>query len=81
MNKISISLENGLEQDLDTLVSTHPELSKRNRSALISHLIRQEAAKQKRLAMIKAAATIDELNLGWTEEEEYCAIADAEVSG
>ena len=81
MSKISISLEDELEQDLDSLVATHPKLTKRNRSALINYLVRQEALKQKRKAMLEAAATIDELNLGWDEEEEYCAIIDAEVSG
>ena len=81
MSKISISLEDELEEDLDSLVSNHPNLTKRNRSALINYLIRQEALKQKREAMLEAAATIDELNLGWDKEEEYCAIIDAEVSG
>lgn len=81
MSKISISLEDGLEQDLDNLVLNHPDLAKRNRSALINYLIKQEALKQKRTAMLEAASAIDELNLGWSEEEEYCSIIDAEVSG
>ncbi len=81
MSKISISLEDGLEKDLDSLVLTHPDLAKRNRSALINYLIKQEALKQKRTAMLEAASAIDELNLGWSEEEEYCSIIDAEVSG
>ncbi|MEM8832626.1 MAG: hypothetical protein AAGE96_25295 [Cyanobacteria bacterium P01_G01_bin.19] len=81
MSKISISLEKGLQKSLDDLVSNHPNLVKRNRSALINYLVRQEVAKQKRIAMLEAAKAIDELNLGWDEEEEYCAIVDAEVSG
>ena len=81
MSKISISLEDGLEADLDSLVKTHPDLNKRNRSALINYLVKKEAQSRKRQEMIEAAVAIDELNLGWSEEEEYCAIIDAEVSG
>jgi hypothetical protein len=31
--------------------------------------------------MLEAAAVVDNLNLGWSEEEQNCAIIDAEVSG
>ena len=81
MSKISIFLEKGLEKDLDELVSKHPNLSKRNRSSLINYLIKQESLKLKRTAMIVAASAIDELDIGWNQEEEICSITDAEVSG
>ncbi len=47
---------------------------------LRSHLIDQEIIRQTRLNMVEAAKEIDELDLGWTEEEEECAIIDMEVS-
>lgn len=31
--------------------------------------------------MIEGAKLIDELDLGWSEEEEECAIIDMELSG
>jgi len=81
VSKISVSLEKGLEQELDELVQSHPGLTKRNRSSLINYLIKQATLKQKRIAMVEAASAIDEMNLGWSEEEEFCSIIDAEVSG
>lgn len=31
--------------------------------------------------MLEAAKALDELGLGWSEEEQNCAIIDTEVSG
>lgn len=81
MAKISIYLDDHLEKDLDDLVQNNPDLTKRNRSALFNYLLKQEIAKQKRATMLEAAAAIDELNLGWHEEEQKCAIIDTEVFG
>lgn len=81
MSKISISLEDRLKGDLDNLVKTHPNLDKRNRSALVNYLVKEEVKRRKKQEMIEAAAAVDELNIGWSEEEEYCAIIDAEVFG
>lgn len=81
MAKISIHLDEERLQELDELVKTNPHLSKRNRSALCSHLIAREAAKLERQQMLEAAKALDELNIGWSEEEENCAITDVEVSG
>ena len=55
-------------------------LTHSSRSALISHLIDHEIIRQTRLNMVEAAKIIDELELGWTQEEEECAITDMEVS-
>ena len=52
-----------------------------NKSALIASLIEQECQRKEKEAMVKAAQEIDMLGLGWTEEEEECAIIDMEVSG
>ena len=81
MAKISIYLDEQRLKELDELVDNYPHLTKRSRSALCSYLVEQEAAKQKRQKMIEAAMAIDEMNLGWSEEEQKCAIIDAEVSG
>ncbi|MDJ0632838.1 MAG: hypothetical protein QNJ34_06570 [Xenococcaceae cyanobacterium MO_188.B29] len=81
MAKISIYLDDEQLKDLDDLIANSPNLSKRNRSAFFSYLLKQEVAKQKRAMMLEAAAAVDELNLGWSEEEQNCAIIDAEVSG
>ena len=79
MAKISIYLDDRKLEQIDKLISTNPNLN--NRSALISYLIEQETARQEKLAMIEAAKLIDELDLGWSEAEEECAIIDMEVSG
>ena len=79
MRKISIFLEDGIEKDSDSLVLNHPDLVKRDRSALIHLLIKQEAFKQQRTAMFAAALAVDE-SKGWSEEEEYCSIVDEKVS-
>jgi metal-responsive CopG/Arc/MetJ family transcriptional regulator len=79
--KISIYLDDNLAANLDKLVENNPNLIKRNRSELFNYLLKQEAIKQKRAAMVEAAAMVDELNLGWSEKEQNCAIIDAEVSG
>lgn len=68
-------------KELDELVASYPHLTKRSRSALCSYLVEREAAKQKRERAIEAAIAVDELNLGWSEEEQSCATIDAEVSG
>lgn len=81
MAKISIYLDEQRLKELDELVDNYPHLTKRSRSALCSYLVEQEAAKQKRQKMIEAAIAVDDLNLGWSEEEQSCAIIDAEVSG
>jgi metal-responsive CopG/Arc/MetJ family transcriptional regulator len=81
MAKISIYLEDHQLKDLDYLVKNATYLSKRNRSALLSYLLERESAKQKREEMLAAAAVVDELNIGWSEGEQNCAIIDAEVSG
>jgi metal-responsive CopG/Arc/MetJ family transcriptional regulator len=81
MAKISIYLDEQRLKELDELVDSYPHLTKRSRSALCSYLVEQEAAKQKRQKMIEAAMAVDDLNLGWSEEEQSCAIIDAEVSG
>lgn len=81
MAKISIHLDEKRLKELDELVKNNPKLNKRNRSALCSYLIEQEAAKLQREQMLEAAKALDELNIGWSEEEESCAITDVEVSG
>ncbi len=81
MAKISIHLDEATLQELDELVKSSPHLSKRNRSALCSYLIEKEATKLKRQQMLEAAQALDELDIGWSEEEASCVITDAEVSG
>jgi metal-responsive CopG/Arc/MetJ family transcriptional regulator len=81
MAKISIYLDEQRLKELDELVDNYPHLTKRSRSALCGYLVKQEAAKQKRQKMIEAAIAVDDLDLGWSEEEQNCAIIDAEVSG
>ena len=81
MAKVSIYLDDELLEKLDILVENSEYLTKRNRSSLCSYLIEQEAAKQKRRQMLEAAQAVDELGLGWSEEEQDCAIIDEEVSG
>ena len=81
MAKISIYLDDERLKELDNLVENSPYLVKRNRSSLFNYLIEQEAIKQRRQKMLEAAKAADELNLGWSTEEENCAIIDAEVSG
>ncbi len=79
MAKISIYLDDLRIKQIDSLISANSNLN--NRSALISHLIEQEIIRQEKAKMPEAAKLIDELDLGWTEEEEECAIVDMEVSG
>ena len=79
MAKISIYLDDLRIKQIDSLISANSNLN--NRSALISHLIEQEIIRQEKSKMLEAAKLIDELDLGWTEEEEECAIVDMEVSG
>ena len=81
MAKISIHLDEERLKELDELVKTSPNLTKRNRSALCSQLITREAARLQRQQMLEAAKALDELNIGWSKEEENCAITDVEVSG
>ncbi len=81
MAKISIYLDDCKLEQIDQLVKTNPNLANPNRSELISYLIDQEIIRQTRLNMVEAAKVIDELDLGWTKEEEECAITDMEVSG
>ncbi len=79
MAKISIYLDDLRIKQIDSLINANSNLN--NRSALISHLIEQEIIRQEKSKMLEAAKLIDELDLGWTEEEEECAIIDMEVSG
>ncbi len=81
MAKISIYLDDDLLKELDCLVENSPYLTKRSRSSLCSYLVAQESVKQKRQEMLEAASAIDELDLGWSEEEQNCAIIDAGASG
>ena len=81
MAKISIYLDDELLIELDSLVESNKYITKRNRSALCSYLIEQEASRQKRQKMLEAAKAVDELGWGWSKEEQNCAIVDAEVSG
>jgi metal-responsive CopG/Arc/MetJ family transcriptional regulator len=81
MTKISVHLDSKRLKELDELVENIPDLAKRNRSALLAQLIKQAASKHKREQMLEAAVALEELNLGWNEEEENCAIIDMEVSG
>ncbi len=79
MAKISIYLDERKLEQIDKLINSNSAVN--NRSALISYLIEQEIARQEKAKMIEAAKLIDELDLGWSEEEEECAIIDMEVSG
>lgn len=81
MAKISVHLETERLKELDELVESIPDLDKRNRSALLARLIKQATAKHKREKMLEAVVALEELNLGWTEEQENCVIIDMEVSG
>ena len=81
MAKISIHLDEERLKELDELVKNSPNVTKRNRSALCSYLIKCETAKLQRQQMLEAAKALDELDISWSKEEENCAIIDAEVSG
>jgi metal-responsive CopG/Arc/MetJ family transcriptional regulator len=81
MAKISIHLDEQRLLELDQLVKSNPHLAKRNRSSLCSYLIQKEAAEWKKKQMLEAVKVLDKLNLGWSEEEENCAVIDAEVFG
>lgn len=81
MAKISIYLDDSKLKHLDNLVNTNPHLTNRSRSALLGYLIEQEMARETKRKMVEAAQTIDELDLGWSENEEECAIIDLEVFG
>ena len=41
----------------------------------------KEIIAQTKSKMLEGAKLLDELDLGWTKEEEGCAIIDREVSG
>ncbi len=79
MGKISIYLDERRIKQIDSLINANSSLN--NRSALISYLIEQEVIRQEKLKMVEAAELIDELDLGWSEQEEECAIIDTELSG
>ncbi|MGF1589988.1 MAG: CopG family ribbon-helix-helix protein [Pleurocapsa sp.] len=81
MAKISIYIDDKLLEELDGLVKNSKYINKRSRSALCSYLIEQEVVRQQRQKMLEAAQTLDKLGLGWSKEEQNCAIIDAEVSG
>ena len=81
MAKISIYLDDRQLEEIDQLINDNPHITNHSRSALISYLIEQEITKNKKQKMLEAAKLIDELDLGWSEEEQTCAIIDLEVSG
>ena len=76
--KLDILTKRGLVQDLSTNKNTSVE---RSRSALIGMLIDQEISKLEEAEMIADAVEIDNLNLGWNDEEEICQAIDMEVFG
>ncbi len=73
MAKISISLPNELVQYVDTHVE--------NRSALIEMLLEKWKLHQEDVALAKACAAVDELELGWDSEWQILVITDMEASG
>ncbi len=75
MPNISIYLTDEQLKLLDRIAENN------NKSALIASLIEQESQRQEKEAMVKAAQEIDMLGLGWSKEEEECAIIDMEQSG
>lgn len=79
MAKISIYLDDYKLEQIDRLIDSSIDLT--NRSALISHLIEKEIMAQTKSKMLEGAKLLDELDIGWTEQEEECAIIDKEVSG
>lgn len=79
MAKISIYLDESKLEQIDRLIASSAGIT--NRSALISHLIEKEIIAQTKSKMLEGAKLLDELDLGWTKEEEECAIIDKEVSG
>ncbi|GAB4240954.1 MAG: hypothetical protein Kow0049_29250 [Stanieria sp.] len=79
MAKISIYLDQSKLEQIDRLIASSADIT--NRSALISHLIEKEIIAQTKSKMLEGAKLLDELDLGWTEEEQECAIIDKEVSG
>ncbi|BAZ47267.1 hypothetical protein NIES4102_43130 (plasmid) [Chondrocystis sp. NIES-4102] len=84
MSNISIYLSSEKEKALDDLIEYYSKrsvLKSLNRSALIDHLIEQEAQRIEIEQMVEDAVYIDENDLGWSEEELSCQAIDAEVSG
>ena len=86
MANISIYLTEEQQRKLDTLVEKGlveylPTEAKRNRSTLIGLLIEQEINRLEIAEMVADAVAIDNLNLGWSEEEEQCQITDMEQFG
>ncbi|MEM9273043.1 MAG: hypothetical protein AAGA80_08785 [Cyanobacteria bacterium P01_F01_bin.143] len=79
MAKISIDLDDNKLEQIDLLIDSSTNIT--NRSDLISHLIEKEIIAQTRSKMLEGAKLLDELDIGWTEQEEECAIIDKEVSG
>ena len=79
MAKISIYLDDYKLEQIDLLIDSSANIN--NRSALISHLIEKEIIAQTKLKMLEGAKLLDELDIGWTQEEQECAIIDREVSG
>lgn len=79
MAKISIYLDDYRLEQIDQLIDSSADIN--NRSALISHLIEKEMIAQTKLKMLEGAKLLDELDIGWTQEEQECAIIDREVSG
>jgi hypothetical protein len=81
MPKISIYLDEKKLKQIEQLISDDSHLMNFSRSALIGYLIEQEVARLDKRKMVEAAKAIDELDLGWSEKEEGCAIIDAEAFG
>jgi hypothetical protein len=81
MPKISIYLDEKKLKQIEQLINNDSHLMNFSRSALIGYLIEQEVARFDKRKMVEAAEAIDELDLGWSEKEQECAIIDAEAFG
>ena len=83
MSNVSIYLTEQQKQMLKILLIKQGQRTKEriNRSTLIGNLIEREIERLELAEMIADAAEIDNLNLGWNEEEQSCQITDMEVFG
>lgn len=83
MSNVSIYLTEQQKQMLKILLVKQGQRTKEriNRSTLIGNLIEREIERLELAEMIADAAEIDNLNLGWNEEEESCQITDMEAFG
>ena len=83
MSNVSIYLTEQQKQMLKILLIKQGQRTKEriNRSTLIGNLIEREIERLELAEMIADAAEIDNLNLGWNEEEQSCQITDMEAFG